>query len=821
MNFILLMPKNLFSFFLLLSTWFLFAQTKITVMDGFMEDQPMENVVIVNDQSQELGRTNTRGVFIVPTGINRITLHYEGYNSKTLYVYGRDMVVQLQPITIQLGSTEITMDDSDARRIIREVIQNRRKNSIQNLKTYEYKSYSKFLVTANTDSMPYILFPRNENDSSYNDIRKLLDESHLMLGERAMDHKYSNQYGDKNIVKATRISGTKIPLYEFVAMQPISHSFDEEKIDFFFRQFVNPVSNSGLNEYRYRISNEDVYEGKKIIVVSFFPQKRIPNKQQIKGNVWIDEKTKALTHFYAENLSDTNIVELEVDWTNYKNYWFPKQQRFRMDGGEISYPAVKDSVLEDGTLRLDTIKKKEKVWFHLTTSFKDIVSPKEFEAREFRGYTNEIDLNSMENPDQTLEAYRDEALTDMEQNTYVKIDSIGEKYNMDRNIRLLRIIGSGGKYSIGNYDLDLTKIINYNDFEGLRLGVGGSTNYKFNKNISLNGYIAYGLQDEKFKFGGGVDWLVNKPYSGKIFAKYAQDVEASGRNPILLQNSYIQFLQGNLTNIYNDHFFSYRKVQLGYQQDLFQNLTFSISGIYNEKTAEFEYLYQNNRPDEKFLSFDTELALRWAPKDKNVRTPFGKVTISSGMPVFYLSLTQGWNIFNADYTPTKLDFTYLDRFQTLFGQTNLHIRTGAVFGETPIMNLFEGMGNAKRGDQIFKHFGVSGLNNFETMIPGEFYSDRYFSFQINHKIAGFRFFNNEVFPEFIYRGLIGDMKNPEDHQSIVFQTPDKYYQEAGIEFNQMFWGIFGVGTYYRFGTYTHPTFDQNFFLKLTMKMTFF
>lgn len=821
MNFILLMPKNLFSFFLLLSTWFLFAQTKITVMDGFMEDQPMENVVIVNDQSQELGRTNTRGVFIVPTGINRITLHYEGYNSKTLYVYGRDMVVQLQPITIQLGSTEITMDDSDARRIIREVIQNRRKNSIQNLKTYEYKSYSKFLVTANTDSMPYILFPRNENDSSYNDIRKLLDESHLMLGERAMDHKYSNQYGDKNIVKATRISGTKIPLYEFVAMQPISHSFDEEKIDFFFRQFVNPVSNSGLNEYRYRISNEDVYEGKKIIVVSFFPQKRIPNKQQIKGNVWIDEKTKALTHFYAENLSDTNIVELEVDWTNYKNYWFPKQQRFRMDGGEISYPAVKDSVLEDGTLRLDTIKKKEKVWFHLTTSFKDIVSPKEFEAREFRGYTNEIDLNSMENPDQTLEAYRDEALTDMEQNTYVKIDSIGEKYNMDRNIRLLRIIGSGGKYSIGNYDLDLTKIINYNDFEGLRLGVGGSTNYKFNKNISLNGYIAYGLQDEKFKFGGGVDWLVNKPYSGKIFAKYAQDVEASGRNPILLQNSYIQFLQGNLTNIYNDHFFSYRKAQLGYQQDLFQNLTFSISGIYNEKTAEFEYLYQNNRPDEKFLSFDTELALRWAPKDKNVRTPFGKVTISSGMPVFYLSLTQGWNIFNADYTPTKLDFTYLDRFQTLFGQTNLHIRTGAVFGETPIMNLFEGMGNAKRGDQIFKHFGVSGLNNFETMVPGEFYSDRYFSFQINHKIAGFRFFNNEVFPEFIYRGLIGDMKNPEDHQSIVFQTPDKYYQEAGIEFNQMFWGIFGVGTYYRFGTYTHPTFDQNFFLKLTMKMTFF
>ena len=815
------MPKNLFSFLLLLSSLPLLSQTKITVMDGFMEDQPMEGVVILSENNKELGVTNSRGIFMIPPENKTVTAVYEGYKDKKVFVYGKDLIISLEPITIQLSATEITNDDSEARKIIREVIQNRKKNSIENLKAYEYKSYSKFLVTANKDSMPYILYPKNEEDSSYNDIRKLLNESHLMLGERAMDHKFSSKYGTKNVVKATRISGTKIPLYEFVAMQPVSHNFDAEKIDFFFREFVNPVSNTGLNEYRYRISDKDTFEGKDMIVISFFPQKRFPNKQQIKGHVWIDQNTKALAKFYAENLSDNNVAELEVDWTNFKNYWFPKQQRFRMDGGEISYPSVKDSVMPDGTVRLDTIKKKEKVWLHLTTSFKDIISPKEFEAKEFRGYTNEIDLNSMDNSDKTLEAYRDNQLTEKEQNTYVKIDSIGKKYNMDRNIRLLRIIGSGGKYSIGNYGLDLTKIINYNDYEGFRLGLGGNTNYKFNENFSLNGYVAYGFQDKKLKFGGGVDWFVNKPYSGKIFANYAQDVEASGRNPIQLQNNYLRFINGNLTNIYNDYFYSYRRIQSGYQQDIFQNITFRISGIYNEKTAEFDYQYQNNRPDEKFLSFDTELALRWAPKDQNVRTPFGKVTISSGMPVFYMALAKGWNVFNADYTPTKLDFAYLDRFQTLFGQTNLQVRTGAVFGDTPIFNQFEGMGNARRGDQIFKHFGVAGLNNFETMRPGEFYSDKYFSFNLSHKIAGFKFVKREVFPEFIYRGLIGDMKKPGDHHNISFQTPDKYYQEAGLEFNQLIYGIFGIGTYYRFGTYAHETFDQNFFLKVTLKVTFF
>ncbi len=797
------------------------AQTKLIVMDGFMEDQPMEDVSILSDENIELGKTNKNGVFFVPAQYKTVSLAYEGYKDKKVFAYGKDITIFLQPITVELSSAEITNDDSEARKIIKQVIQNKKKNNIENLKTYQYKSYSKFLVTANKDSLPYIMDPRNEADSSYNDIRKLLDESHLMLGERAMDHKYSDKFGNKNLVKATRISGTKLPLYEFVAMQPISHNFDDEKIDFFFREFINPISKSGLQEYRYRIVEEEKLEGEDVIIIAFFPQKRIENKPQIKGHLWIDKKNKSLAKFYAENLSATSIAELEMDWTLVKGYWFPKQQRYRMDGGNISYPSVKDSVMPDGAVVLDTIKKKEKVWLHLTTSFKDIETPKEFESKEFRGYTNEIDINTMDDWDKTLESYRDNSLTDQERNTYVKIDSIGQEYKMDRNIRLLRVISSGGKYSIGKFDWDLTKIFNYNDYEGFRLGLGGNTNYKLSESFSLNGYLAYGFRDEKFKFGGGLDVFVNKPYSGKLFAKYAQDVDASGRNPIVLQNNYLKFLYGNLNNIYNDFFYSYRKVSVGYEQDIFQNLTFQLSAIYNEQTPEFNYLYQNNRIDETYLSFDTQLALRWAPKDQNVRTPYGKVTIRSGLPVFYLTLSRGWNVFNADYTPTKLDFTYLDNYRTFLGQTNMQVRTGAVFGDTPIMNLFEGMGNAKHGDQILKHFGISGFNNFETMLPGEFYSDKYFSFQVGHKFAGFKFMKREIFPEFIYRGLIGDMKNPQDHSFISFQTPDKYYQEAGIEFNQLIYGVFGVGTYYRFGTYAHETFDQNFFVKLTLKLTLF
>lgn len=799
-----------------------YSQTKILVSDGFKnEHSPLENVVIYDNNNVLLGKTNKDGVFVAPPNVKNVSLHLEGYEIEKLFLYGKDISVRLYPIVVELATTQITDTDAEARKIIRQMIQNKKKNSIDNLKTYEYKSYSKFLVTVSTDSMPFILMPQNERDSTYNEIRQLLDESHIMLGERAIEHKFSAQFGQKNTVKATRVSGTRLPMYEFMAIQPLTTSFDEDKINLFFKEITNPISNLGLREYRYRISEQEEIEGKTVDVIAFQPRRIVNGKNQIRGYIWVDNQTKAIARFYAENLSDKSVTELEMDWTFFNDYWFPKQQRFRMDGGQITYPTVKDTLLEDGTVKLDTIRKREKVWLHLTTSFKDINSPVDFDRNEFKGYTNEIDFSSIEKSDVVLEQYRDEQLTEMEKNTYVKIDSIGQKYNMDRSIRLMRMISSGGKYPIGNYDLDVTKILNYNHFEGLRLGLGGNTNYKFNEDFSVNGYVAYGFKDEKFKFGGGTEWYVNKPYSGKIFAQYAQDVEASGKRKLDLQSEYIQFLNNNLSNLYNDNFYSFRRIDLGYQQDLFQNLTFRVAGIYNEKTAEFEYQYQNMRPDERFLSFDTQLGLRYAPKEQHVRTPYGKVTIVGGLPVFYLTLSQGLNVFNADYTPTKIDFTYLDDFRTFLGQTDIQLHSGIVWGDTPIMNLYEGMGNAKRGDDIFKRLGVTGINNFETMLPGEFYSDRFFMFDLTHKFAGIQLFNKEIFPDFIYRGLIGSMSNKENHHSISFETPDLYYQEAGLEFNQVFMGILGIGAYYRFGAYSHDTFDNNFFLKLTLKTTFF
>ncbi len=216
--------------------------------------------------------------------------------------------------------------------------------------------------------------------------------------------------------------------------------------------------------------------------------------------------------------------------------------------------------------------------------------------------------------------------------------------------------------------------------------------------------------------------------------------------------------------------------------------------------------------------FNTQLAVRFAPKDKFIRTPYGKVTVNSGKSVIYATLTKYWDIFNTDYDPIRLNVSYFDVFDTRIGKTNFNANFGWVNGKMPLMNLFEGQGNAKRND-VF-NFGVAGITNFETMRPGEFYSDRFVSFQVKHIFAGVKVGNKIIFPQFVYRGVLGDMKDREDHQNIKFKTLNHYYHETGIEVNNILFKSFGLGAFYRLGAYTEDKFQDNFYLKLTVNLNF-
>ena len=54
------------------------------------------------------------------------------------------------------------------------------------------------------------------------------------------------------------------------------------------------------------------------------------------------------------------------------------------------------------------------------------------------------------------------------------------------------------------------KFYSHNPIEGHRFRFGGRTSNQFSTDIMFNAHIAYGTRDQKFKYGGGFMYMVNK-----------------------------------------------------------------------------------------------------------------------------------------------------------------------------------------------------------------------------------------------------------------------------------------------------------------------
>lgn len=802
--------RKLYSFLFFLLSFYITAQTKVRVFDS-RDEFRIQNVKITDDKSKVLGYTNEIGELDISESISVINIEGDNYIPQTIKIVNSKLAEVFLDPAISLSTAQFYANDSLARAFVRTVIKQQSKNSLNKADSYFFQSYTKFWSTVEQDSLRLILNPKDKKDSAVNNWRKFLKDSHVFLSEKAMDHKFSKRFGTKNIIKSSRISGLKTPIYELDAMQPVLINLDQSKFDFFFKNIENPISNDGLNYYRYSILGDFEYNGRQTKMIGFTPKQRL-NKRQLRGEFWIDDKTLALVKIIAENTDDQFYADFDAEWKFEDKHWFPLFQIYRMESGYLGMDGIsieKEKNEED----------EGKLWIFHQVQFKNVKTPVNYKRKEFLGYSTEaaFDTNTIQKTEEVLSKYRND-FSDKDISTYTKMDSISDKYNIESKLKLMRIIQKGGKVDLGKVDLDLTKVIGFNNYEGFRLGAAFNTNEKWSTDYSLNAYTAYGFRDETFKYGFGGDYYINKPYSGRLFANYNQDVSASGNVPQLLQSNFTKFINGTFKNLYNNQFYSYKKYSAGYEQDIFSNVTFNVSMNYEKQKNEFLYQYedQGNWID----SYNTQLAVRWAPKTQYLRTPYGRVTVKQGESVFYILGKKYWQLGDSPFNALKLNVTYSDVFETRFGKSKINASAGAVFGEMSLMNLYEGMGNAKKRP-VFQNFGVATANNFETMLPGEFYSDRYVSFQIKHIFFGVKLGNKVVLPQFVYRGILGDMNHKQNHKYFEFNTLNNYYHETGIEVNNVLLKNFGLGVYYRLGAYSLPKFEDNLHIKLTFNLNLF
>lgn len=786
--------KNIISFLTLLFFLQAFAQLQIKVVN-INDNQPVINAFIFNESKKQLGKTDEQGIFYLNNKEDKILIQAEGFNKKTENLGKLDKTIFLFPPGTSSKSDPLALS------IIQKSWEHQSKNNPDFLNSYRFNSYVKFTLDVPSDSVHYITHPKRKLDSLNNAFKYLLEKNMLFIGERTMVYEYDKKYGKKAIVTAYKAGGIDNPeLYNLALSQSMVNTYPEilkpREIQNNIVKFIDSLYINGRKTYQILIYSKGKSE------TQFYRNL----------DVFVDAESFALVKILG-NTSKVSDVYYEIVYAPYQEIWYAQSEYMKTKILSKNFINKINKILPKGLHTITRLTTTSVVESH----FLNFESPVNYTAKQFQGYEYQIDKNVTKNADEKIAELRTDSLTPRETSTYSQLDRISKKYKLESKLRFLRNL-SVGKMELGFFDLDLYNLFSHNLYESFRYQIGGHTNYKLSTAFQVGGYIAKATRDEEVKAGGEIKFFINKKQGGELSFKAETDVLPAGRTKIKYLTPKDE-LSAKSNNVYNDTYFSYRKLELSYQQDFFKNIDITFSVDYQRQRANFDYIFKNYDKDSWFNYVNTAIRLRYAPNVKYIETPVGKATFKDKPPYYYLTYSKSWNLFDRSTAIHRVYLSAIYSFMTKLGTTKINGNLGAIFGDTPIMNTYEGMGVAKNGHSLWGRFSVRGFQSFETMDPASFFSDKFASIQFTHYLRPIRVSEfKSLYFALIYNGLMGTMNNKNDHKLLKFDVPQDYYQEVGIEADKLLLGIIGVGVYCRLGAYQESNFDKNLYIKLTLNI---
>lgn len=393
--------------------------------------------------------------------------------------------------------------------------------------------------------------------------------------------------------------------------------------------------------------------------------------------------------------------------------------------------------------------------------------------------------------------------------------------------KIIRLLAGGYIHTSKKSIFDIGPInsfISYNDFEGWRFRVGGTTTSNLNNRLFTRGYIAYGINDKKLKYNGEVEYsLVDKKYHSNEFPinsitiSHKYDVDPLGQHYTFTNNDNF-FLS---LKRYDDNLMTYlRETKLEYKLELVNNFSI-MAGISHERQEATKYapfVDGCNIPYSHYNQSLINLKMRYAPGEKFYQTRENRVQINKDAPIFELRHIYSPKGFLGNmFEINKTELSAQKRFWfSAFGYTDIILKGGHVWSKSPYLNLL--LPNANLSYTIQPE-------TFSLMNPLEFINDSYFSWDITYWANGAIFnyiplLNKLKLREtFSFRGLLGHLsnRNNPDYNNALFKFPSYAqpqkmsstpYMEVGVGIDNLL-KIFRIDYVWRL-TYRHnPNIDRS------------
>ncbi|HSF88972.1 MAG TPA: DUF5686 family protein [Saprospiraceae bacterium] len=764
-------------------------------------NHPLAFVNIIFNQNVLTGTmTDINGKFRYssPIAFTSLTFSYVGYEQKTVYMdspEGQDLsAIKLSPSAFVFEEIVVKAGENPANRIIRNVIANKKINNPENITSFKYTSYNKVIYD-------FVLV----DDSASEDVDELKSEvfkdGHALIMESVTERRFIHPDNSEEIILGVKVSGFKNPSFAPLATDLQPFSFYREIISIFDVRYINPISDGSLAKYDFRIEDTLYQQQDTTFILSFKPQEG-KNYEALKGLLYINTSTYAIQHVIAEPYNK-GLIDVKIQ-QQYQlidgKQWFPEQLNFEIFVKVDSYAEV--GMRANGKSHI-----------------KDVKLHPELKKKDFSVEVLRLDDKASARDTLFWNTHRVDPLSVKELKTYEVIDSLGEKYKFDKILTFTEKL-SGNRIPVGFLDLDISKSLIFNMYEGFRLGLGAYTNDKLIKNLSLGGYFGFGLKDDEWKYGGEVTWTVDKQREVQIRGKYENTLLESGKTRLGFFNErqydWRSFLATQMDNIEQS------SIAIGLRALKYAKVNVSFNHTQVNPLYEYIYLVDETAPVIDFTNTDFTINIRYAHKEKLISSMGRRLSMGTKYPVLSLSYTRGLDaVLDGQFSFNKLEARVEESFYFKnLGESRIRVDAGLIDQPLPYALLFTGEGSNIRD------LSVLVRNYFQTIGPYEFLSDRYVNVFYAHNFGSLLFHAGKFRPIFTIVQNIGwgTLSNPEYHQQIEFKTKEKGLYEAGLQIDNLVRMVylnvgylgFGIGGYYRYGPYALDKATDNMAFKVSM-----
>jgi hypothetical protein len=802
-----------------------FAQTKVsgTVLDKSKQPIPYANIVFKGTKTAV--NSDENGNFYIESKETHkvLEISFIGYNTKdiqlpTAVTYDLKITLSEEQVLneVVIYSGKRSKKNNPAIDILRKIWERRRKNGLKMFNQYSYEKYEKVEFDMNTIDSAFMkskIFKGMEFVFKKVDTSKITGKTYLPI---FINESLYDVFGDNKIKKTKEIIianknsgfGDGDGVNNFIKDLYNDYNIYDNYLNFFDKSFTSPLSRTGIDVYNYVLRDSAFIENKWCYNIVFYPRRK--NELTFKGNFWVNDSTYAI-----KNINMSVSKSANINWV--KEIYI--EQDFEVVNDSV-FLLTRDHMMSD--FALNKKESSKGVYGKRTSLYRNhkfnIEKPDKFYKEEI----NFIDNSVFKKSDEFWAENRFEKLNKDEAGVYKLLDTLKTVKKFKQYYNLASILGSG-YIEFKNFDYGpIFSTVGFNEVEGIRLRVGGRTYFGPNDTWRIQGFTAYGFNDNKFKYGISGKWMIDKKNRIILSGGNRRDVEQIGAsltttNDVLGRSfaSSSLFSTGNngkLTNI--------NLTSLAIEIEPIKNLTFQTGFSYRTLESASNTFSLDYFTDDTFTTTKSEvkqsevnIEIEYTPNRKTTGYGVERRNIDKLFSRIFLNYSQGFKgVFDSDFDYQKIQLYYKQPIVIgAIGRTHFTMELGKTFGKVPL-----GLMNVIPGNQTY--FIID--NTFSNLNFYEFVADQYatlvwehnFNGKILSRIPMLRKLNlREIIGIRSVYGSISDQNIALNASGLTYKTPTTPYWEYSAGIGNIF-KVFRIDFGWR-GNYRNVPEANNFTIK--------